>query len=89
MDYYKDDYFTKKAIRTAVDSTHYKKIYPDRHCEFDFEPVGRFQDGVNAAVVAFKQDLIYGHFNGHCHIEGEKIEIKNAYGHVEHVFSRW
>jgi len=50
-------------------------MFPGRSCDLQFEPNGKFEDGVNAAVIAFKQYLIYGHFTGHCLIEGEKIEI--------------
>jgi len=31
-----------------------------------FVPVGKIDEGINAGVVAFKQYLSYGYFNGHC-----------------------
>jgi hypothetical protein len=66
LDYYKDDYNTKKTVRTAVEDEHYKRVYPDRECFLTFTPEGMIQDGVNAGIIAFKQYLVYGHFDGYC-----------------------
>jgi len=90
LEYYKDNYYSKKRAFTAEgDSTHYKKAFPNRGCDLSFEPVEKFDDGVNAGLIAFKQHLIYGYFTGHCFVEEERVEIQKAYGHVEHVMSRW
>lgn len=89
MDYYKDNYMGKKVIRTAQETKDYKKIFPSRHCELSFEPIGMIEEGVNAGLIAMKQYLTYGSFKGECNIDGEIIPIDNSYGHVEHVFSRW
>ena len=87
LDYYKDDYLSKKRVYTMPETE--SKQYKGRSCDLEFTAVEKFEDGVNAAVVAMKQYLIYGYFTGHCTIDGEKLDIVKAYGHVEHVFSRW
>jgi len=52
--------------------------------------VGLVEEGINGGLIAFKQYLTYGFFNGHCQVEGgEIIKIESVFGHVEHVFSRW
>jgi hypothetical protein len=47
------------------------------------------EEGVNVGFFAIKQYLTYGYFNGSCNIDGQKVEIENVYGLVEHVFNRW
>ena len=91
MDYGGDhlDFKGTKKVYTAKSDQHQKRAFPDRECDLTFTPVGHIEDGVNASLLAFKQFLIYGHFNGFCMLDGTKVEIKQAYGHVEHVYSRW
>jgi hypothetical protein len=66
-----------------------RKVYKDRHCELEFKPNGKVEEGLNIVFFAFKQYLIYGYFYGYCDIDGERITLKRIFGHVEHVFSRW
>ena len=40
MEYYKDNFMSRKVISTAKATDDYKKIFPDRHCEFTFLPSG-------------------------------------------------
>eukprot|EP00347_Sterkiella_histriomuscorum_P000853 403374270 len=89
MDYYKDDYFTKKTIRTAQSTQHGSKVFPNRGCNLNFEPADKMKEGLNIGVLAVVQHFSYGYFSGECIIEGETINLNRVYGHVEQVFSRW
>jgi hypothetical protein len=89
MEYSKEDYMKPKLLKTIKDHPHTPKVFPDRKCELSFNPTGKVESGVNALVIAMKQYLIYGYFEGFCEVEGERIRIDKVFGHVEHVFNRW
>lgn len=90
MEYSKDDYMQPKHLKTIKNDPFLKKAFPERRCELSFNPTGKVESGVNGVLIAFKQYLIYGYFDGFCEIEGgERIRIDRVFGHVEHVFSRW
>ena len=97
MDYYKDNYVTKKNLRTVKESNDttaggYRKKFKQRMCELSFEPLSSqafLDQGINLGVVAFRQQIVYGWFHGYCILERGKIEIIKAFGHVTHAFTRW
>ena len=90
----------EKRFKTAEESEYYKRVVLGNDCDVTFNPViadsdqSIIEDGVNVGLIAFKQYLIYGYFNGHCQLMGAdgksfRIDIERAYGHVEYVFNRW
>lgn len=91
MEYSKEDYMKEKKLKTATSVNKYsKKKFPERYCDVTFTPLGQINEAVNFIAIAFSQNLVFGNFNGVCEIEGgRRFELKNAYGHVEHVYSRW
>ena len=92
MDFYKNDWMAERSIYTAKSQEAKYRVYQNRECVLNFKPQSRkaiVEDGPYAIVLVFKQYLIYGYFNGYCEVDGEKILIENAFGHVEHLYSRW
>ena len=64
-------------------------MFPERKCEFIFEPKAVAVDGQHFIVMGMIQKLIYGLWSGRCEIDGEVIEVKDVLGTVEHVNARW
>lgn len=83
--YDKGDYMKPHQVKSSTKS----KRFDTAHCQFDFEPTGAFDEGVNLLVFALKQSGIMGHYKGYCEIEGQSYFVDEAYGMLEHVWNRW
>uniref|UniRef100_A0A7S3SFH9 Uncharacterized protein n=1 Tax=Strombidinopsis acuminata TaxID=141414 RepID=A0A7S3SFH9_9SPIT len=81
----KNDYTKPHQIKSSTKS----KLFDTAHCQFDFEPAGSFEEGANLLVLAVRQSGGMGYYKGFCEIEGQSYVVNNAYGMLEHVWSRW
>lgn len=90
MKYNPSNPMEKKSLATMESQGFDTKKFPERRCKVDFTPIGALDEGLNALVFAFKLKVVVGHFNGYCELEGgQRFNLNNVYGHVEHAYSRW
>lgn len=59
------------------------------HCALDYTPVHESETMVYGVMIAFSQKATWGKFNGHCDINGEKIDLTDIYGFFELIHMRW
>ena len=85
MEHDSNDYIKLHKFTTVNE----KKVFKDRDCQMQFEPIGEAKEGFHLVVAGFVQYLVYGYWSGVCNIDGEKIEIDKVLGTVEHVKARF
>ena len=71
-----------------LETTTSNKNFPDSGCKLYFATQGVMEEGIDLKLLSFKQYFAMGYFTGECTIAGEKIELKDVYGSVEHAYTR-
>lgn len=54
MNYTRENYMAKKYLKTVSDSDFQPKVFKDRHCELEFIPSGKVEEGLHLIAFAFK-----------------------------------
>jgi len=50
LEFDRKDYMKPHRVKSSTKKKHFERA----HCEFDFEPTGKFEEGVNLLAIAFK-----------------------------------
>ena len=74
----------KVSAETILEGRHFEK----NGCKLSYQAKYKEDEGVNLAVLAHRRNVTYGYFIGFCEVDGMEVQIHNAWGFFELVYTR-